>query len=1812
MRKPVAYELWLETKIHERILDYTGRVRIVLRALEPANIITINSEELLIENHTLLDHLGNNVKITYMEKYENQGILAFVLEDYLRIGQNYVLDILFSGVLHNSPRGFCYTRIIDEKGETSYIAVSFLHMTNARLAFPCYDEPRFRTPFIIHITHHNSMKAASNMPISSSSSDGYVMTSFQETVLMPVNLVAFAVSKYNTEKVFIQEKNLELGFLVPVHLVNETEFATDFIKFMLNKFEEYIGVGYNLPKLDSLVVSDLMNTGLENWGLMVYDAQNFLYNESHTSTSQKMDIARTICHLLTHNYFGNIVGIAWWNQVWMIEGFAYYFEYYFAHQYLAESPLDEDFVTDMMQRYLVENSYITSSTLSKYVETRREIGETIEFAMLTKAAAVLRMTDHMVGRTTFQKGLQKYIKDMAFQTALPEDFYRSIQKAVTEDKTVPDDMKIEDILRSWVDQPGYPLLTVMRNYQSNEIVVNQQRFLSARDEVDVDRLSWYIPLSMSTAANPDMENTRPWTWLRGGNRELVLRTTENKTWSSDDWVLFNIQQTGYYRVNYDTANWKLLASELHRGAPFAIGLLNRAQLIDDCFNLAYSDIVSFTLALDIIKYVRYEQEYSVWITANRHLTIMNRRLEGPSYALYFGRFLHHLTEEHFEKLDVFENVNGRDSFKNTLLRPIIVDLACLARSAKCLTATRTMVTAEALTGHVLAPMERSSVYYCHGLKNADEVTFRYFWRKLKTLAIEQERTHIANSLGCYHNFKSLYSLLLETADPHQEHAFYTNLERFQILIVTIRNGHVNAVLKFIRENHRNISKTYTFNIRMEQALKEIADYLHENDQQEFVDVLTILHNADHININLVERLKMDMEYHHTWVKENKMKIENWIAEYFQPTSENSAVCHFIYVSLNLIAVEPVAYELWLETKIHERILDYTGRVRIVLRALEPANVITINSEELLIENHTLLDHLGNNVKISYMEEFKAVGIVAFVLDEFLRVGQNYILDIHFLGILHSVAKGFCYSRYVDDQGDISYYATSFLYVTNARLAFPCYDEPRFRTPFIIHITHHNSLGAASNMPVATITNNSDDTVTTSFQESVTMSVNLVAFTVSNFKARKIYIENKNLNISILVPKHLINETDFAMDCITFILNKFEEFHGVGYNLPKLESVVVNDLLQSGLESWGLMVFDTKYLLYNESLTTPSQKMDIAKTICHVLTHNYFGNAIGLSWWNNIWMIEGFAYYYEYYFSNLYLEDFPMTEFFITEVTQRYFVDNSFLLSTSLSKYVEARRDIESTFNFAMLNKASAVIRMCDHFLGRETFRKGLQKYIKDMSFKIAEPEDLYRNIQEAADEDTALPGDIKVENVFRSWVDQPGFPLLTVMRNYQSNEIVVNQQRFLSARDEVDVDRLSWYIPLSMSTAANPDMENTRPWTWLRGGNRELVLRTTENKTWSSDDWVLFNIQQTGYYRVNYDTVNWKLLASELHRGAPFAIGLLNRAQLIDDCFNLAYSDIVSFTLALDIIKYVRYEQEYSVWITANRHLTIMNRRLEGPSYALYFGRFLHHLTEEHFEKLDVFENVDGKDTVRTTFLRPIIVDLACRSGSRRCLIATRIMVTAEALTGHVLAPHEKPSVYYCHGLKNADERTFMFFWRKLKTLTNEQERTHIASSLGCYHDSDQLYSLLLETADINSDVDYYTNLDRFQLFLSAVRNGHVTTILKFLRENYEAIFQLYTFSMRMEHAIKEIVGYLSEETQEEFVNVLNILLEAGYIDSNLVERCIIDMHYHRTWVEENKNTIEQWIGEYFQPVLENTATNNLFYPTVLFISIGQTLSRIF
>jgi aminopeptidase N len=236
--------------------------------------------------------------------------------------------------------------------------------------------------------------------------------------------------------------------------------------------------------------------------------------------------------------------------------------------------------------------------------------------------------------------------------------------------------------------------------------------------------------------------------------------------------------------------------------------------------------------------------------------------------------------------------------------------------------------------------------------------------------------------------------------------------------------------------------------------------------------------------------------------------------------------------------------------------------------------------------------------------------------------------------------------------------------------------------------------------------------------------------------------------------------------------------------------------------------------------------------------------------------------------------------------------------------------------------------MIQHALTDATFTKGLNYYLNDMEYKAADPYDLYRNWEKAAREDNAIPTDARIADIMDSWAYQKGYPAIHVTRN-DAGVISVKQERFLLAKLPTSQAQ-SWFIPYNFVTAGSADFSKTTPDGWIPKNTETITLSPTAARTWTNDEWVLFNKQQTGYYRVNYDEKLWELLGNELNDGDFKKIHVLNRAQLIDDAYTFARVSQAKYSTAFRLMEYLSEEMDYVPWVAANRALTVLDRLISG------------------------------------------------------------------------------------------------------------------------------------------------------------------------------------------------------------------------------------------------------------------------------------------
>ncbi|TRY88000.1 hypothetical protein DNTS_007026 [Danionella cerebrum] len=586
---PTYYNITLWPRLHPDaygLFLFTGKCKVVFTCLKETDLILIHCNKLNLtsfDGHLAkLSAVGTAVAPSIQKSWmqEVTQYLVIQLKSKLRAGEHYELYTEFVGELADDLAGF-YRSEYEENGEKKIVATSQMHPTHARKTFPCFDEPAMRAVFCITLIHDRGTVALSNgMEIDTTDSihDGkpVTVTTFEPTKSMSSYLLALVVSDYTNVtsanntliRIWAREKAIEDG---------HGDYALNITGPILKFFEDYYNVSYPLSKSDQIAVPDFYFGAMENWGLVIYRETNLLYDPLTSSNANKETTATIIAHELAHMWFGNLVTLKWWNEVWLNEGFASYVSYLGADFAEPSWNVKDLIVLDDVHRAFAVDALASSHPLSSKEEDiiiPEQITEQFDTVSYSKGASVLRMLSDFLTEPIFVQGLNTYLTTFAYQNTVGEDLWNHLQSAVIETGTVLP-LSVKDIMDPWVLQMGFPVVTV--NTTTGQI--SQKHFLLDSESTFRRRspfnYEWNVPINwMKTQV------VQPRIWLL----EKMAFNNNMKT-NGNEWVLVNLNMTGYYRVNYDTENWERLLNQLSENHQ-VIPVINRAQIVDDAFNLA--------------------------------------------------------------------------------------------------------------------------------------------------------------------------------------------------------------------------------------------------------------------------------------------------------------------------------------------------------------------------------------------------------------------------------------------------------------------------------------------------------------------------------------------------------------------------------------------------------------------------------------------------------------------------------------------------------------------------------------------------------------------------------------------------------------------------------------------------------------------------------------------------------------------------------------------------------------------------------------------------------------------------------------------------------------------------------------------------------------------------------------------------------------------------------------------------------------------------------------------------------------------------
>eukprot|EP00095_Tigriopus_kingsejongensis_P001279 maker-scaffold359_size197282-snap-gene-0.25 protein:Tk01279 transcript:maker-scaffold359_size197282-snap-gene-0.25-mRNA-1 annotation:"aminopeptidase n-like" len=631
-------------------------------------------------------------------------------------------------------------------------------------------------------------------------------------------------------------------------------------------------------------------------------------------------------------------------------------------------------------------------------------------------------------------------------------------------------------------------------------------------------------------------------------------------------------------------------------------------------------------------------------------------------------------------------------------------------------------------------------------------------------------------------------------------------------------------------------------------------------------------------------------------------------------------------------VKPLNYDVSLTPFIEPGNFTVSGYVSILIKVLEPARNVTLHMKDIHLEQVSVEKVDGTKCDLSQLEVVAALDFLIIHLKEPLKANCIHILNIKFYSELNDGLHGFYRSQYEDENRFKKILATTHFEPTHARSAFPCFDEPNMKARFKIRIGRTKEMHTISNMPKSPLQSSAladvPGYIYDQFMESVPMSTYLVAFVVSDFDFKADALRHSNVTFRVWSRRNALDQTDYARSIGARILQYFEHYFAVDFPLPKLDMIAIPDFSAGAMENWGLITYRESALLYKSGVSPRSAKQRIALVVSHELAHQWFGNLVTPKWWTDLWLNEGFASYVEYLGVQAVEPQMKIMEQFITSEVQNVMKLDALASSHPVSVEVHDPDEIAEIFDRISYAKGATIIRMMDYFLTEDTFRRGLSTYLKELQFKNADQDDLWQYLTEQAHLDAKLPTSMNVKTIMDTWTLQTGFPVLEVTRDYKRNSANISQERFFLNRDMYKGPNHKWWIPVTFGSSESTKKSTKVHWLAPNEDWKEVSHLPGKSEP------VIFNIRQTGYYRVNYDIRNWNMLIDTLGKG-PWNILTENRAQIIDDSFNLARAGYLDYWVPLKLISYLRYEKSLVPWRSATssfRYLKSMFQRT--PAYG--------------------------------------------------------------------------------------------------------------------------------------------------------------------------------------------------------------------------------------------------------------------------------------
>ncbi|KAF2097331.1 hypothetical protein NA57DRAFT_57923 [Rhizodiscina lignyota] len=612
--KPSNYNLSLYSVNFSPNWDYQGTVTISGAVTQSSKEIVLNTHQLKIHEAELRTESGKtegSIKTTNVKYEEARQRATMVFEQEFPATESAELVVKFQGTMNNSMAGFYrsrYTPKVDplptvaKDKEHHYMFSTQFESCDARRAFPCFDEPNLKASFELSMEIPEDQTALSNMPeketTQSTRSDyghKWKVITFEKSPIMSTYLYAWAFGDFeyveaHTERKY-NGKTLPVRVYTTRGLKEQGQFALENAWKIIDLFSEKFRIDFPLPKSDLLAVHEFLTSAsqshgaMENWGLVTYRTTAVLFDEKSSDQRYKTRVAYVVAHELAHQWFGNLVTMDWWNELWLNEGFATWVGWYAIDTLYPEWKVWGQFVSESLQTAFSLDSIRNSHPIEVPVRDALEVDQIFDAISYLKGCAVIRMLSSHLGVEDFLLGVSNYLKKHAYGNAKTNDLWSALSDVSDQD--------VNGMMDPWIRKIGFPVVTVAE--EPGQISVEQRRFLLTGDvKSEEDETTWWIPLGLDTKSP--------------ASKSAALTTkTETIREVDESFYKINKDQTGFYRTNYPPARLTKLGA-----ARSQLSIEDKVGLISDAAALANSGDGTTAGFLALIEGFADEDNYLVW------------------------------------------------------------------------------------------------------------------------------------------------------------------------------------------------------------------------------------------------------------------------------------------------------------------------------------------------------------------------------------------------------------------------------------------------------------------------------------------------------------------------------------------------------------------------------------------------------------------------------------------------------------------------------------------------------------------------------------------------------------------------------------------------------------------------------------------------------------------------------------------------------------------------------------------------------------------------------------------------------------------------------------------------------------------------------------------------------------------------------------------------------------------------------------------------------------------------------------------------